>query len=48
MKLTISIREILDKEPDIEERRKIIDFVFADKVEEIHEYLLRKMYIDEK
>jgi flagellar biosynthesis chaperone FliJ len=44
-KLSKSIREILDNETDIDKRKEIIDFVFADKVEEVHEYALRKMYL---
>ena len=43
--LSKSIREILDNETDIDKRKEIIDFVFADKVEEVHEYALRKMYL---
>lgn len=43
--LSKSIREILDNETDIGKRKEIIDFVFSDGVEEIHEYALRKMYI---
>jgi hypothetical protein len=39
------IREILDNEPDVNKRKEIIDFVFADKIEEMHEYTLRKMYL---
>jgi seryl-tRNA synthetase len=43
--LSKSICEILDNETDIDKRKEIIDFVFADKVEEVHEYALRKMYL---
>ena len=43
--LSKSLREVLDNETDINKRKEIIDFVFADKVEEVHEYALRKMYL---
>jgi len=43
--LSKSIREILDNETDIDKRKEIINFVFADNVEELHEYALRKMYL---
>ena len=39
------LREVLDNETDINKRKEIIDFVFADKVEEVHEYSFRKMYL---
>jgi len=35
---------ILDNETDVNKRKEIIDFVFADKVEEVQEYALRKLY----
>ncbi len=44
-KLSKSVREILDNETNLDKRKDIIDFVFADNVEEIHEYSLRKMYL---
>jgi seryl-tRNA synthetase len=43
--LSKSLREVLDNETDIDKRKEIIDFVFADKVEEVHEYSFRKMYL---
>jgi flagellar biosynthesis chaperone FliJ len=43
--LSKSLREVLDNETDINKRKEIIDFVFADKVEEVHEYSFRKMYL---
>jgi flagellar biosynthesis chaperone FliJ len=43
--LSKSLREVLDNETDINKRKEIIDFVFADKVEEVHEYAFRKMYL---
>jgi hypothetical protein len=43
--LSKSLIEVLDNETDINKRKEIIDFVFADKVEEVHEYSFRKMYL---
>jgi flagellar biosynthesis chaperone FliJ len=43
--LSKSLREVLDNETDINKRKEIIDFVFAGKVEEVHEYSFRKMYL---
>ena len=43
--LSKSLREVLDNETDVSKRTEIIDFVFADKVEEVHEYSFRKMYL---
>ena len=43
--LSKSIREILDNETDVNKRKEIIDFVYAGKVEEVHEHALRKMYL---
>jgi len=43
--LSKSLREVLDNETDINKKKEIIDFVFADKVEEVHEYSFRKMYL---
>jgi predicted transcriptional regulator len=43
--LSKSLREVLDNETDINKRKEIIDFVFADTVEEVHEYSFRKMYL---
>tara|TARA_R110000868_G_scaffold224034_2_gene475898 strand:+ start:499 stop:786 length:288 start_codon:yes stop_codon:yes gene_type:complete len=43
--LSKSLRKVLDNETDINKRKEIIDFVFADKVEEVHEYSFRKMYL---
>jgi hypothetical protein len=40
-----SLMEILGAETDIHRRKEIIDFVFSEKVEEVHEYALRKMYL---
>lgn len=44
-KLSKILRKVLDNEIDINKRKEIIDFVFANKVEEIHEYSFRKMYL---
>lgn len=35
---------ILDNETDVNKRKDIIDFVYADDVEEIHKYALEKIY----
>ena len=43
--LSKSLRKVLNNETDINKRKEIIDFVFADKVEEVHEYSFRKMYL---
>ena len=43
--LSKSLRDVLDNETDINKRKEIIDFVFVDKVEEVHEYSFRKMYL---
>lgn len=47
-KLSQKLRKILDKEPDVVNQRKIIDFVYSKKVEEIHEHAMRKIYLTEK
>ena len=46
--LSKKLREILDKETDVSRRKQIIDFVFENKVEEVHELALRKMYLSEQ
>lgn len=43
--LSVELREVLDNETDEDEIKKIIDFVYADGVEEIHEYAIRKLYL---
>ena len=43
--LAHKLKDILDKEENIEKRKEIIDLVFADKVEEFHEHFFRKTYL---
>lgn len=43
--VNLELREVLDKITDQEELKKIIDFIFSDKVEEVHEYAIRKLYL---
>ena len=40
------IMYILDNEPSEAKRKKIIDKVYKGKVEEVHEYFLRKTYLN--
>lgn len=46
--LSKKLQEILKNETDVSRRKQIIDFVFENKVEEIHEFALRKMYLGEQ
>lgn len=43
--LAKSVDKILEAETDIIKRKEIIDFVYENKVEELHEYTMRKIYL---
>ena len=38
--------KIMEAEPDVTKREEIVDMVFADKVQQLHEHYFRKIHIE--